>query len=136
LRAKAEAIDFADDLTASARQTQSNDGTVTLAWRPPDQGVTVDLQQSRTPSFTAPITRYTGSDPGSVLTGLSEGDHFFRLRLHPASGPPGPWSEPLTVRVSFMDRGRLTLLLTLGGTVVALTVGAILTGHFRTRTGS
>lgn len=124
-------IDFQPELLENGRQLDSNDGAVTLQWPAPDG--TIELQQASEPAFQHPLSRYTGSDPGSVITGLPEGQHYFRLRQVNTPAPSGPWSAPLEVRVEFMDRGHLILLLSLGAIVVLLTVGTIITGHYRTR---
>ncbi len=79
------------------------------------------------------MVRYSGGDEGSVLTGLAEGTHYFRIRAVDAEGLPGAWSQPLEARVVFMDRHHLGRFLGLGGLVVILTVGTILHGHFRAR---
>ena len=129
-------IDFADFLIADSRAVDSSDGKVSLQWAPPAAESQVELQQAPSSSFTEPVTRHTGSEEGSVLTGLAEGSHFFRLRTLDPTGRPGPWSEALEVRVVFMNRGQLSLLLVLGGVVVVMTIGAILSGHLRTRSNN
>lgn len=126
-------VEFSDHLLDPARELTSEDGTITLSWTPSVQGAIVELEQSPDTDFTSSTIRYEGADPGSVITGLPEGTHFFRIRAIETADRPGPWSDPLKVTVTFMDRGALLLLLSLGGSVVVLTVGAILAGHVRTR---
>ncbi|MGE9268904.1 MAG: hypothetical protein ACQKBY_12480 [Verrucomicrobiales bacterium] len=100
----------------------SDDGVVELKWEKEAETV-VELEQAASADFSDPVPRYVGTDEGSVISGLPEGKHFFRLR---AKG--GEWSEPLGVEVAFFPRGRLFLLLGIGGVVVLATVGAILGG--------
>lgn len=109
----------------------SSDGTITLTWPEPAPAHRVELEQAPTVSFVAPFVRYRGRDTGSVLTGLAEGSHYFRLRLVDAAGEAGAWSEPIAAEVVFMDRGHLFWLLSLGGIVATMTMGAIVIGHFR-----
>ena len=42
----------------------------------------------------------------------------------------GPWSPPLALQVTYMDAGKVRLLLILGALVVTSTVVVILHGHF------
>ena len=127
------AIDFASDLVADSRKTQSTDGTITLQWVRPDEGGKVEVQQSSSSSFADPVSRYSGVKGGSVLTGTSRGDTLFPNPCHRHDCPPRALVGTTEVQVEFMERGRLYLLLTLGGSVAVLTVGAILAGHLRTR---
>lgn len=127
------AIDFSAELVTETRSATSNDGATTLTWELPRHSKAVELQQDSTDRFTDPVLRYHGADTGSVLTGLPEGAHFFRIRALDADGQGGPWSAPFQVHVSYMERGRLFLFLVTGGVVVALTAGAIMGGHLKTR---
>ncbi|MAS91802.1 MAG: hypothetical protein CMO55_01295 [Verrucomicrobiales bacterium] len=105
----------------------SADGVLSLSWESAGDGVIYELEQSVDDSFTNPTMRYSGPDVGSYLTGLAEGDYFFRVR---AKG--GEWSEPLRAKVTFIDRRVLWILLVSGFVVVAATVGTILTGWRKT----
>jgi hypothetical protein len=95
------------------------------------EGEQVVLEQSDNPDFKQPVVRYHGPQPASVLTGLPEGTHYFRLRLVSS----GTWSEPLATTVRFVPRGQLFLLLGAGAAVVALTVSTIIVGFLKTREG-
>lgn len=110
----------------------SNDGTVLLAWTL--SGREVELQQAAGPEFEDAVTRYSGSDSASVLTGLAEGSHWFRIR----DGESLEWSDPLRVEVDFVSSRTLKIYLLSGGLVVLLTVGAIVSGFIRAmeRSGS
>ena len=119
--------------TSDGAPIASEDGTVTLEW--PELALTsrIDLQQGATPDFSDAFTRFQGRDEGSVVTGLREGTHYFRVRTLDTAGEASAWSEPLVVEVRFMDRGRLFSLLGLGCVVVVLTIGGIVTGFLRHR---
>lgn len=89
----------------------------------------IELQQSSDSAFTSASVRYFGRDTGSVLTGLAEGSHFFRIRAVESQ----EWSQPIEIRVEFLAQSRLYLLLGLGGVVVIATISTIIAGHFMTR---
>ncbi|WP_193214631.1 fibronectin type III domain-containing protein [Luteolibacter marinus] len=94
------------------------------------------MQQSTAPTFSLADARYEGPDTASVLSGFREGDYHFRVRAITPAGEAGPWSDTLTLRVHFMDRRTLFLLLGTGFTVAALTIGAIVHGFLAHRTGT
>lgn len=112
----------------------SEDGVVDLKWghlASNSKGATYELQaRKRGAEF---VTRYVGTDQSSVLTGLAEGVHEFRVGWHMAEGETSTWSEPLILKVQYMDAAKVRWLLILGGLVVVATVIAILHGHFTHR---
>lgn len=95
------------------------------------EGPEFELEQARDPDFSGAVTRYRGPDQTSVLTGLAEGEYFFRVRLNPGDGEPGAWSETLAAEVDYFPRWQVFLLVGIGFAVVAATVAAVLHGHFR-----
>ncbi len=124
----------APELPPEATYFSTNEGVVNLAWEGPDKA-TFELQQSPDPEFPGDDTRtrYQGTDPGSVVTGLPAGSHYFRIRSVPADAPPGEWSAPLEVRVEFIATRWVILLLISGAIVFLATLAAILRGHLRSR---
>ena len=108
----------------------SDNGTVTLSWEKPET-LEVELQQSPTPDFTEVTTRYRGTDPASVITGLPEGVHYFRI----ADTGTSEWSAPVAMRVEFFPRWKLWLILSSGAAVVLATIFTIVACHFRTSRG-
>lgn len=111
----------------------SQDGTAALKWNKVETASSFELDEAIPGNTDEFHNRYTGPDLASVRTGLAEGTHHFRVRSLDANGTPGAWSEPLAVTVEYMPRGRLILLLVLGGAVALSTVAAILHGHFTHR---
>ncbi len=105
----------------------SDDGTIDLVWR--GEGPEYELQQSTDADFSDAHLRYRGPDTESVLTGLAEGTYHFRVRETGAT----EWSEPLRIKVEYMHRGQLHLLLGTGAFVAVLTIGAILHGFAKSR---
>lgn len=106
----------------------SDNGTVDIAWEKADE-VEVTLEQASSEDFEEALVRYVGLDEGSVITGLPEGVHYFRVR---GTGEK-EWSKPLVVTVEFFDRGKLFLILGIGAVVVLATIGTIVSGHFNTK---
>jgi len=121
-------VDFLDRdaITSSV----SDNGAVTLGWQK-DAASTVEVQQADDTAFSNPRTIYHGPETGTVVTGLAEGAHWFRIRLE---GMPS-WSPPLKVEVEFFPRKYLSLLLGVGGVVVVATLVMIIIGHFKTIRG-
>lgn len=129
-------------LAAAAQFTQpeepvfeAKEGVVNLAWKTDVEGAVFELQQSSDPAFpdVETRTRYQGPDPGSVISGLPEGRHHFRVRPIPAEGTPADWSAPVEVRVEYMPTKWVVTLLIFGALVFIATLTAIITGHLRTR---
>lgn len=127
----AETPRFTDANGEGVSEVKSNNGVVNLIWSSdaPENSVEFELQQSANEDFTEPKIRYHGMQRSSILTGLPEGDHFFRLRVKDAD----TWSAPLKLEVRFISRGQMFGLLAVGFLVTALTVGAILAGYNKER---
>ncbi len=101
---------------------------MTLTWEK-TPGAAIELQQSPDSEFGEPVTRYQGTDTGSVITGLAEGVHYFRIRETSSER----WSQALAMRVEFFPRAKLWTILSLGAAVVLATIATIIAGHFKTR---
>lgn len=119
-------MDFKD--RATLEKSVSENGTISLVWEKPPH-LAIELQQSSDPSFREPVVRYCGVDPGSVVTGLPQGVHHFRI----GDAATDEWSPPLTITVRFFPESRLWTILSIGAAVVLATVSTIITGHFKTR---
>lgn len=125
-------VEFADLAALRQSAASCDNGTITLAWESlDDREPTVVLEQSATPEFGNPVVRYRGTDPGSVISGLAEGTHYFRVR--DADAPAAATSSVLEVRVVFFSRTKLYLLLGTGGAVVLATLGTVVFGYRKTR---
>ena len=119
-------VNFTDRETLESEA--SEDGTVTLSWEKPGS-LEIELQQSDSSDFRKTTTRYKGADPASVITGLPEGTHYFRI----ADASTSEWSPPLAVKVEFFPRWKLWIILSIGAAVVLATMGTIIFGHFITK---
>ena len=104
-----------------------SDGAITLEWN--SEGIIV-LEHARSKEFAKPWLRYRGDDQSSVLTGLAEGEHFFRIK---EEGEETSWSKVLPVQVEFVDLTLMYFLLAVGSAVSLLTVGAIIYGSRKTK---
>lgn len=120
LSAAEESVTFS---VPPGEEMTSADGVLSLSWESAGGEAVYELQQAGDKAFSNPVLRYTGPDTGSYLTGLAEGDYFFRVRKK-----DGEWSEPLQATVTFIDRRVLWALLVSGFVVVAATVVTILSG--------
>ncbi len=111
-------------------ESVNGEGVVTLTWKTEGEaeGLDYELQQSEDADFSETITRYRGPDLGSVLTGFREGEYHFRVR---ETGQEAAWSAPVSVKIAYMEKSRVILLLWLGGLVFTATVSTLLIGHFR-----
>lgn len=121
-----DGIDFTN--REALEEAPSDNGTVTLQWANPD-GETLVLEQSSLESFDDPFVRYTGTDTASVMSGLAEGTHYFRI----GRAESRQWSAPVAVMVEFFPRDQLALLLGLGSFVVLSTMGTIVIGWAKNR---
>ena len=117
---------------------ESEEGKAVLHWSASDAAdsdVQFVVQQSTDATFPRPKKLYEGPDLGTVVTGLAEGDYFFRVReVVSAAAPAEEWSETLTVRVKYPERKMVAMLMALGLVVFIGTVAVILVGHKRTST--
>lgn len=120
---------------------QTTEGIVTLAWEASGNSAPefFELQQSSDPSFPEGKTRirYRGVDSGSVVSGLGEGIHHFRVHtVEPGDGEgKSEWSAPVAVEVTYMEKPKVLLLLASGAAVFFATLAALIIGHFRSFRG-
>ncbi len=87
------------------------EGVLSLEWKFEASGEKetlqrFELERADNPKFTNPDTFEPDQETAFEVTGLKEGVHHFRVRAILTEGQqkedqPGPWSETLTVEVSF-----------------------------------
>lgn len=122
----------APELTAdgSSAPVRSEEGKVLLEWA--DGEGTFRLEHARDAEFTDPLARYTGPDRASLVTGLEEGAHHFRVARLSDEGPVAMvWSNPVRVSVEYVDARLVVFLMIVGSLLFFATVGAVLIGHRR-----
>ncbi len=103
----------------------TDEGKVALRWSGDAPFI---LQRSPEPGFSAPKVLYEGPEQATYITGLTEGEWFFRT-----GDASGVWSEPVRVEVRYVERGRVITLMFTGGIVFVATVGAVIQGYWRNR---
>ncbi len=114
----------------SLSQTISNDGVAVLSW-PVIQQASVVVQKSQDPNFAQATTLYRGSDTASVITGLVDGEYYFRARSEYPDGSFSAWSKTLSLSVEHHSLTKATLFFALGGIVFLATVLLITFGAKR-----
>jgi hypothetical protein len=108
----------------------SSDGKATISWSLPESA-SVDLQKSHDLAFSNPVTLYQGVDEATVVTGLSNGEYHFRVRVVQASGQVSPWSEPVTLSVEHHSLVRAFIFFGIGAIVFIATLFLIFLGARR-----
>lgn len=121
------------------KETEVSEGVINLAWEASADGPpgVFELQESSAAAFPEEGTRlrYRGPDRGSVVSGMAEGDRYFRVRAIQADGTAGGWSETVHVKVRYMPRGKVMVLLSLGAVAFVATLTALFAGHFQSTSG-
>lgn len=92
-----------------------------------------ELQESRSPAFVQPQTLYQGPDRASLLSGRPDGAYYYRVRLHPEDGQPGPWSDTVEIDVEHHSLGRAFTFFGVGAGVFLATLGLVVGGNLKSR---
>jgi hypothetical protein len=115
---------------------ESSEGKALLAWSTPgsvpeERSLTYEVQQATDPDFSDARTIYQGRDQSTMVSGLLEGAHRYRVRVvTDADADAEPeWSNPLTVVVEYPTPRTVIILMTLGllvaiSTLVAVGIGS------------
>lgn len=99
-----------------------------MRWEAVGEDVTYQLQQASERDFADAQVRYAGPDLGSFISGLTDGETYFRVRaVDPVSGP-GPWSGVLVVEVRYPSFGLVIPLMAGGCLMLAILVFTLITG--------
>lgn len=115
--------------------TVSDAGHVRLVWLSDAdleqrEDIQFELQQATDEEFETARTIYTGPDLASFISGLPNGDFFFRVRALVDNGNrAGSWSEPITVKVQHHSLKLAFTLFALGAIVFIATAAMIVTGN-------
>ncbi len=107
-------------------------GFYQLQWEADQVLVDYELQEATRADFADARSLYRGPDRASVLSGKSDGDYYYRVRVLDATGA-SPWSDSLHVQVRSHPLNRALVFLALGALVFLATVVLILRGEARTR---
>jgi len=114
----AEEVEF----TSEASVIESNSGHIKLEWEA-EMDTIFELQRAPTRHFSEPTISYKGPDRASFISGLEEGEYYYRVRT-----AGGAWSEPLLIRVRYQSMTLAFTLFGLGGIVFLLTVLVVIRG--------
>lgn len=116
---------FSDTQTASA-------GYYRLNWESADIDPVFELQQADNPAFTDAELRYRGQDAASVVSGMPDGEWYYRARSV-TGGKVSPWSDTIAIKVAHHPLSRAWLFFGLGTLVFAATLLLIIRGTEQNR---
>ncbi len=108
--------------TLDGRDIESNSGHVRLVWKSEGDTLFV-LQQAPDSSFLHAKTIYEGPDLASFVSGLRNGNYYFRVR-----GEDDQWSDVVHLHVQHQSLELAFTLFGIGGIVFLLTVFVVLKG--------
>lgn len=106
-------------------------GGFSLKWTHPNSDVSshFELQQGLTRNFSSAQTVYSGRDQGTYISGLPNGDFFYRVRaVGPRDMPTGPWSSPIRRTVDHPSLAFALSLMGVGAGVFLATIVMIARG--------
>lgn len=125
-------LSFSDPPTLKLSSgSQPSQGIIKLEWTSsPNAGSsTFELQQSLNSDFNSSKLIYEGIDKGSFLSGLHDGEYFFRVREQ-----GGSWSMPVAVEVEHHPLQLALVLMLIGAIVFISTVILVIKGSKSSRT--
>lgn len=111
-------------------------GYLTLEWSLPGErtslpeGMKFVLEEDTRREFSAPHQRFQGRDLASFVSGLPNGEYWFRVRVvEEGGGRAGAWSEPVKVVVEHHSLNKALIIMGIGAVVFLATVILILVGN-------
>jgi hypothetical protein len=120
-------------LSIESDHSLASEGYFRLNWSVSDASEAAQpefiVQQSSDADFQQRRVLYQGGDQSALLSGLADGDYYYRVGL------PGQasWSEPVHIEVRHHSLSTATRFFLLGLVVFLLTAGTILFGIKQTR---
>ncbi|MFN3163244.1 MAG: hypothetical protein ACE37N_07140 [Pseudohongiellaceae bacterium] len=120
----AESIESTDSTSLSASTELSNEGYFVLNWQTPSPEATLILEQDTSGDFTDPVVREIAGEGAATITGLTNGNYFFRLVEDGAT-----LSNTVEVTVAHHSLGRATGFFLLGLCLFSILVITILRGN-------
>lgn len=112
----------------------TDQGHALIEWTASSRGesqMEFELEKSLTPDFSQTRQIYLGPDTATFLSGLPNGDSWYRVRPVLNSTPAGPWSSPLQVSVAYPSWNLVGPLFGSGILVLLILLATVLTGHFK-----
>lgn len=119
-------------------QTEQSLPYLTLTWAlpaesTPDPAIQFEVQVAESEDFSDATVHYRGPDRASFVSGLAEGDYYFRVRSFRDESEASPWSSPVSVKVQYKSLGLALSLFGIGAVVSVATIALVVTGDRRTR---
>jgi hypothetical protein len=114
----AQAVRF----TTGTDVLETSNGYVKLEWENGDNA-SYELQQATSADFADSRTIYKGPDKASFISGLEDGNYYFRVR-----SAEGPWSLPVQLIVKHQSLQLAFTLFGIGAVVFLLTVFVVIKG--------
>jgi len=115
----------------------TSSGSIKLTWHSQAENrdtaiAAFELQRARKADFSDARTYYRGPDLATYISGLANGDYYFRIREVAGAQVLSDWSSPVKVTVEHHSLNLAFTLFGIGGVVFALTVMVVLRGARRT----
>lgn len=116
----------------------TKDGHVKLVWRVPDAPEDplwqFEVQVDSAATFPEPTQLYRGPDLATFVSGLPDGEYYYRIRVvGPEVDQPGPW-EQAYVRVEHHPLSLALTIAGIGSVVFLLTVIVVIRGAMKSET--
>lgn len=83
-----------------------------------------ELQVAGDGDFSDAALLYDGQDTATVISGLSNGKYFYRVRVHGSAA--SPWSDPVMVTVEHHSLTKAFMFFAAGAVVFLATIGVII----------
>jgi len=108
-------------------RSEVREGYISLSWEAGEGHTVYELQSVCSGAFSDTVSRYQGPDTTSFISGLEDGDHYFRVRArHTESENWGPWSDPIIVPVRHHSMTLAWWLFGLGAGIFGMTVAFVI----------
>ncbi len=107
-----------------------NSGHIRLDWVSDHEGE-FELQQATQHDFNDARTIYKGHDKASFISGLTNGNYYFRIKEK-----GNDWSDHLFVMVEYQSLTLAFSLFTIGAIVFILTAAVIIKGSYKYKNAS
>lgn len=104
-------------------------GYFQLQWHNGDEHVRYQLQEADNPQFEQARQLYQGQDRARMITGRSDGDYYYRVRVLDVNGSTGAWSDTVQVQVQHHSLSRAFGFFAVGAVVFLAILIAILVGN-------
>lgn len=117
---------------------QTESGHVKLSWKVPTFSSSAthpwvfELQKSNDPNFSTSVQLYQGPDLATFLSGLPNGNYYYRVRTSITGVAHSDWSSTILVKVEHHSLSLALWLFGIGATVFLLTVGIVVQGAVST----